>query len=243
MPKNRRVDVSALMPYTKPRQRKHIRTGDITEKIAASVIFNTELVNQINVDQSRDIQERGLNMLAAYFGAYVDNVARSNHAKYHHLYEPGYSGQQQYRLFEAWITQGSKPELTYNFTPSSEPGDSGYVFRNRAYVMENQIPMRISAKNKKFLRFEYKGKFYSKKQVYVAHPGGKEAGGSFAELFYLFMTNQGTKALQDLKFFERIEKGIANESRIALSRISRGKIEGMAANSAISASKIIKGLK
>jgi hypothetical protein len=239
----RKINTSPLDTVTKPKKKNHIRTGNMVEKIVATVKFNSELVNQINNEQKPRIQEQGLKLIARYFEAYVDNLARMNHSKFHHLYEPGRSGSKNSRLFQASITSKTRPVLTYNFTPSLVPGDSGYVFENRAFVMENGIPLNIKAKDSEYLRFEYEGEFYSKKQVYVANPGGTEVENSFSETFNIFMNSMANDALRELGFFQKIERGIANESRIALARVSAGKIEGMAAEAAKSANSIVRGLK
>ena len=239
----RRINTSSLDTVTKAKKKNHIRTGNMVEKIVATVKFNSELVNQINNEQKPRIQEQGLKLIAKYFEAYVDNMARMNHSRFHHLYEPGKSGSKNSRLFQASISSKTRPTLTYNFTPSVVPGDSGYVFENRAFVMENGIPLNIKAKDSEYLRFEYEGEFYSKKQVYVANPGGTEVENSFSETFNIFMNSMATDALRELGFFQRIERGIANESRISLARVSAGKIEGMAAEAAKSANNIVRGLK
>jgi hypothetical protein len=239
----RRISTSSLDTVTKAKKKNHIRTGNMVEKIVATVKFNSELINQINNEQKPRIQEQGLRLIANYFEAYVDNLARMNYSKFHHLYEPGKSGSKNSRLFQASITSKTKPTLTYNFTPSMIPGDSGYTFENRAFVMENGIPLNIKAKDSEYLRFEYEGEFYSKKQVYVANPGGAEVQDSFSETFNIFMTSMADDALRELGFFQKIERGIANQSRIALARVSAGKIEGMAAEAAKSANSIVRGLK
>lgn len=238
------INTTPLKALVKPKSRKHIRTGNIVEKIAASVLFNSELINRINNQDKSRIQVAGLKMMAIYFEAYVDNLARMNYSRFHHIYEPGMTGIKEGRLFESSITSSSiKPTLVYNFLPSRVPPESGYVFKNKAYVMENQIPLTITAKNAEYLRFEYEGEFYSKKTVFVAEPGGADVGGSFVETFNTFMTSMAGAALSDLGFFERIEKGIANESRTALARVSAGKIEGMALEASKSANNIVRRLK
>lgn len=241
---SRSINTGPLRALVKPKYRKHIRTGNITEKIAASVLFNSELINRINNQDKSRIQIAGLKMIATYFEAYVDNLARMNYSKFHHVYEPGMTGSKSGRLFESSVSASTtKPVLTYNFLPSRVPPESGYVFKNKAYIMENQIPLTITARNAEYLRFEYEGEFYSKKTVFVAEPGGSDVGGSFVETFNIFMSSMATDALAELGFFERIEKGISNESRIALARVSAGKIEGMATEAAKAANNIIGRLK
>jgi UDP-N-acetylglucosamine enolpyruvyl transferase len=109
--------------------------------------------------------------------------------------------------------------------------------------MENALPLTIKPRQEEYLRFEVDGNFVTTKSVYVANPGGTEVGGSFSEVFSMFMATMGNNALEDLGFFEKIEKGIANESKINLARVSSGKIEGMASAAASSANKIVRGLR
>lgn len=238
-----RIDNSVLKTMVKPKARKAIRTGNISEKIIATALFDTELINSIHNQEKQRIQIFGLTMISKYFEAYVDNMARMNPYKYHHIYEWNRVGNKGSRLFESQIVSGRNATLSYNFKPSSSPSDSGYVFRNKAFVMENVIPQTIKATEADYLVFEVDGNFVRKKSVYVAEPGGSEVGGSFTEIFNTFMTSMAGQALKEFGFFEKIEQGIANERRIALGRISSGKIEGMALNAAKSANKIAKGLR
>jgi hypothetical protein len=238
-----RINTSSLTALTKPKRRNHIRTGNIVEKIAATVQFNSELANKIYLDDRSRVQLAGLKMLATYFEAYVDNLSRSNHAKYHHIYEPNQTGDSTARLFVSTLDKGKTPKLMYSFKQSSSPSDSGYVFRNRAFVMENGIPLNIKPKNEEYLKFEYNGKFYQKKQVYVSQPGGPEVQGSFSELFNKFMTTAASKALVDLEFFSRIENGMKKESAVVLKKISSGRISGMASEAASASDRIVRKLK
>jgi hypothetical protein len=235
-----RINTSSMKVLTRKTPMRHIRTGDITQKIAATVVFNSELINQIQNEQKTRIRQVGLKMLATYFEAYVDNLARMNHSSFHHVYEPNRTGNKDSRLFESNITGNT---LTYNFKPSQQPGDSGYVFENKAFVMENGIPITIRAKQAEYLKFEVDGNFVSKKQVYVSQPGGPDVKGSFFQTFTTFMTTNALDALHDLKFFERIEKGIQQESRVVLARVSAGKIEGMAKDAAVAANNITRRLE
>ena len=132
----------------KPQKRNHVRTGDIVEKIAAAAKFNLELAQQLSTTQKSRIQKYGLEMLAKYFESYVDNVARANSYKYHHIYEFNETGNKSSRLFVGAIN-GNNPTLSYSFKQSSKPSTSGYVFKNKAFVMENGIPIRINPINAK----------------------------------------------------------------------------------------------
>lgn len=230
--------MAAIDSIIKPKKRKHVRTGDIAEKMLATAKYTSELSK--NLRGNDQLARAGLKMLAAYFDAYVDNVARSNTYKYHHIYEFNEVGNKNARLFVSTLNDSGKPMLSYSFKQSTKPSSSGYVFSNKAFVMENGIPLRITPKDSEYLVFEYKGDMYSKKSVYVPNPGGTEVEGSFAELFHRFMTTHSQKALQELGFFSSIEKGIANETRYLLPKISSGKIDNMATEAARSVNNIAR---
>ncbi len=223
----------------KPQKRNHVRTGDIVEKIAATAKFNLELAQQLSTTQRSRIQKYGLTMLAAYFESYVDNVSRGNSYKYHHIYEFNEVGDKNSRLFVGTIN-GNNPVLSYSFKQASKPSNSGYVFKNKAFVMENGIPLRIRATDSPRLVFEYKGDMYSKTQVFVPNPGGTEVEGSFSELFYRFMTTQADTALKELGFFEAIEKGIISETKNMLSSLKSSNLNTMSSRAAASANKIAR---
>lgn len=225
--------------FVKPQKRNHIRTGDIVEKIAATAKFNLELVSNLSTREKSRIQRYGLLMLSKYFEAYVDNIARSNPYKYHHIYEFNETGNANSRLFVSNIT-GNNPVLSYSFKQSSKPSDSGYVFKNKAFVMENGIPLKIRPINSPRLVFEYKGDMYSKTQVFVPNPGGTEVKGSFAELFNKFMTTEADMALKELGFFKTIEEGIASETKAMLSSLKSNNLNSVSTKAAQSASRIAR---
>lgn len=237
-----RVDTSSLNVAIKKSKTKTFKTGDIGSKMAASAKFQLELLNRIHGEDKKRIQVAGLKYIMNYFEGYVDNVARRRPDSLHHVYEPGKVGDKGSRLFEANITTSAKPVLTYRFKESRVPGKSGYVFRNKAFIMEEGLPVTIVPKNAKRLVFEVDGNIVSSEKVVVSNPGGDYVQGSFVKIFNEFMSTMANIALQDMQFFSRIEKGIENESRIALRRISKGEITNMAALAASSSNKIVRSL-
>lgn len=230
--------MAAIDSIIKPKKRKHVRTGDIAEKMLATAKYTSELSK--NLRGNDQLARAGLKMLAAYFDAYVDNVARSNTYKYHHIYEFNEVGNKNARLFVSTLNDSGKPMLSYSFKQSTKPSSSGYVFSNKAFVMENGIPLRIRATDSPRLVFEYKGDMYSKTQVFVPNPGGTEVEGSFSELFYRFMTTQADTALKELGFFEAIEKGIISETKNMLSSLKSSNLNTMSSRAAASANKIAR---
>lgn len=237
-----RIDTSSLNVAIKKSKAKTFKTGDIGSKMAASAKFHMELVNRIHNEDKKRIQIAGLKYLMNYFEAYVDNVARMRPESLHHVYEPQSVGNANSRLFEGKIIESGKPVLTYRFKESRVPGKSGYVFRNKAFIMEEGLPVTITPKNSKRLVFEVDGRTVSSEKVVVSNPGGDYVQGSFVKIFNQFMSTMASVALQDMDFFSRIERGIENESRIALRRISKGEITNMATLAASASNKIVRSL-
>lgn len=237
-----RIDTSPLNVAIKKSKTKTFKTGDIGAKMAATAKFQFELLNKIHGEDKKRIQVAGLRYIMNYFEAYVDNIARRRPDSLHHVYEPGRVGDSGSRLFQASISDTGKPTLAYTFKESKVPGKSGYVFRNKAFVMEEGSPVTIVPKNAKRLVFEVDGNIVSSQKVVVSNPGGDYVQGSFVKIFNEFMSTMVNVALQDMEFFSRIERGIANESRIVLRRISKGEITNMASLAASSSKKIVRSL-
>ncbi len=237
-----RIDTSSLNAVIKKSKGKTFKSGDIGSKMAASAKFHMELINRIHNEDKKRIQVAGLKYLMNYFEAYVDNIARMRPETLHHVYEPGNTGNSNSRLFEAKIAESGKPVLTYRFKESRVPVKSGYIFRNKAFIMEEGIAVTITPKNSKRLVFEVDGRTVSSEKVVVSNPGGNYVQGSFVKLFNHFMSTMATVALQDMDFFSRIERGIENESRVVLRRIGKGEITNMAALAASASNKIVRSL-
>ena len=107
------------------------------QNIPCAVLRNN-LAQQLSTKQRSRIQKYGLTMLAAYFESYVDNVSRGNSYKYHHIYEFNEVGDKNSRLFVGTIN-GNNPVLSYSFKQASKPSNSGYVFKNKAFTLAQNI--------------------------------------------------------------------------------------------------------
>lgn len=236
-----RINTSVLDSAIKKSNAKTFKSGDIGSKLAATAKFHMELLNRLHNEEKKRIQIAGLKYIMNYFEAYVDNLARMNPRSLHHVYEPKMAGQSNARLFQGSISETAKPTLVYKFKESKVPMDSGYIFRNKAFIMEEGIPVTITPKNAKILVFEVDGRTVSSYKVIVNSPGGKSVKGSFVKVFNNFMTSMSTTVLKDMDFFNRIEQGIEKESRVVLRRINKGEINTMAMAAAAS-SKIVRKL-
>jgi len=236
-----RIDSTKIASLTKKTKFKSIRTGELPQKIAATAHFQAELINRLSNEEKVRIQEYGLRHISKYFESYIDHLARVNPTKYHHIYEPGQSGDPRARLFKSNVTSDkNKAVLQYSFLSSKVPGESGQVFKSKAFIMESGTPVTITPKRAKSLVFEVDGELVFSKQSYVTNPGGIAVQNSFTETFNQFMSSRANDVLIDLGFYERIERAILSETKLVLRKISSGTISGMAMQAAASAGKISK---
>jgi hypothetical protein len=122
---------------------------------------------------------------------YVDSSARGNPTALHHVYEWYQTGSPNARLFDLDYTV-SNNGLTFNsqFRQSRTlKEDSNEPFYNKAYIMENGIPVTITPKKSSVLVFEEGGStVFTKGSVTVRNPGGNNVQNSFERTIDEFMT-------------------------------------------------------
>jgi hypothetical protein len=121
---------------------------------------------------------------------YVDSSARGNPSALHHVYEWYQTGSPNARLFDIDYTV-SNNGLTFNsqFRQSRTlKEDSNEPFYNKAYIMENGIPVTITPKKSGVLVFEEGGKtIFTKGSVTVRNPGGNNVERGFERTIDEFM--------------------------------------------------------
>jgi hypothetical protein len=122
---------------------------------------------------------------------YVDSSARGNPNALHHVYEWYQTGSPNARLFDLDYTV-SNNGLTFSSTfrqSRTLKEDSNEPFYNKAYIMENGIPVTITPKRSSVLVFEEGGKtIFTKGSVTVRNPGGTRVEGGFERTVDEFMT-------------------------------------------------------
>jgi hypothetical protein len=121
---------------------------------------------------------------------YVDSSARGNPTALHHVYEWYQTGSPSARLFDLDYTV-SNNGLTFSskFRQSRTlKEDSNEPFYNKAYIMENGIPVTITPKRSSVLVFEEGGKtVFVKGSVTVRNPGGNNVERGFERTIDEFM--------------------------------------------------------
>ena len=144
--------------------------------------------------------ERGKKQMLAGLGEatvemlkeYVDASARVNPEALHHIYEWDQTGSPNARLFDINYTVsnlGLSLKSSFSQSQSMRAG-STVPFYNKAKIMEEGIPVKISPKTASTLAFEVDGeKVFTKKTVSVSDPGGEATQGSYEKAFSSFMQN------------------------------------------------------
>ena len=145
--------------------------------------------------------------LKEVFEEYVDASARVDPARLHHVYEWYQSGSPNARLFDidyALIGNGLSFNATFRQSKSFSDG-STVPFYNKAYIMENGIPVTIrSKKSNGVLAFQDNGEtVFTKSPISVNAPGGKEVQGAFADVMQEFFGRYLTQSYLTASGFTR----------------------------------------
>jgi hypothetical protein len=123
-------------------------------------------------------------------GKYIDASARSNPEALHHVYEWNRVGSPSARLFDIDYTVSNLGlSLSGKFKQSSTVKDGSAVpFYNKAFIMENGVPVTIKPVRSNVLAFEVGGEtVFTSNEIDVTNPGGDAVEGSFEMAFDQFM--------------------------------------------------------
>jgi hypothetical protein len=128
---------------------------------------------------------------------YVDSNARVNPAMLSHMYEWEQTGSPAARLFDVEYTisnLGLSMMATFRQSSSIKSG-SNVPFYNKAYIVENGIPVTIKPKKSNVLVFQDGDEtVFTKSPVRVSNPGGRAAEGGFERTFDSFFSKYFTQA-------------------------------------------------
>jgi len=214
-------------------------TGKMPEKIMALGTFHGTLLYKLSKDPKviNRITNAGAQIISKYFENYLDAIARIDPYRYHHIYEFGKVGNKTSRLFRSTIKNGT---ISYSLLPASVPNQNGAIFQQKAFIMEEGVPITIVPRVSNMLAFEVDGEYVFTTQSYIPNPGGPYVKNAFKDIFDEFF-NSGIpeKALTELGFYKEIEDGILNETKKIEPKISAGKIKGTAVDAASAAYGIV----
>lgn len=152
------------------------RSSDINFPIKMIKAHN-KIIEDAASDYSREkVSKTIFEALRQSFYETTDAVARSHPNEFHHVYEwNDVGGERLYKLTAAGRgTSGFV--LSYDFLKSKKPvpNSPGHVFTEKAFIMEEQIPVTIEPVASDKLAFEIDGeKVFTEGPVEVDNPGGE----------------------------------------------------------------------
>lgn len=167
------------------------------------------------------------NVITTMADEFIDATARLNPQELHHIYEWYQVGSPEARLFNITYTVsnlGLSFKSTFRQSSSIQNG-SNVPFYNKAYIMENGVPVRITPKSNGVLIFDDNGeKVFTKNPVTIEHPGGPRVEGQYQAVFDQFFGKYFTQAfLKSSGIKEYLENPIVFKSNL-----KSGKIGGKA---------------
>lgn len=201
-------------------------TGKFAEKVTAMAMYDSNVITQLyeNPVNKQKIVKGAAFLIKNYFDEYIDSKARQDSSKYHHVYEFDQIGKKNARLFKGSVSSEMESAIiSYKFTMSKTPNKFGYLFSNKAQVMEDNNPIIVKPKKEKYLKYALSdGSFVTTSQSVIEHPGGEEVKNSFQNTFYNFIETQAELILGKFGFYEKLEAMLVEKRRVAISRINSG---------------------
>jgi hypothetical protein len=170
-------------------------------QISAAIYYQANVLSQVTTNNGFEalFAKTLFNQINKDFGLYIDAQARMKPKALHHVYEWDDTGNSTKRLFRLnkKMSNGLSFQIGYKFilsktAPVKTRNQKRYVFKNKASIMEQGIPVTITPRTPGGrLVFEYMGEpmFMPKgASVTVQRPGGRAATHQFklhyAKFFY-----------------------------------------------------------
>lgn len=175
-------------------------TDSTVAQVSAYVYYNAQVLAKLTKNKAfqSKFTKTIFDQIQKDFGLYIDAQARVKPKSLHHVYEWKRVGQPNARLFKLKVIseQGISFRMSYEFLDSktlvpTSKGVHRHVFKNKAMIMENGIPVVIRPRFSERLVFEVPGGtiFMPKqKSVTVNRPGGKAATNQFRLAYARFFT-------------------------------------------------------
>lgn len=169
-------------------------------QISATLYYKAHVLEKLNRSKAFKNKFRSIifNQVKEDFGLYVDSQARMKPKSLHHVYEWGSPGVKSARLFKLKQLDSTGVSLRFNYEllPSKRYvpatiSKKRYLFANKAYIMEEGIPVIISPRASKRLVFKIDDNvvFMPKgASVTVQRPGGRAATNQFKLAYSRFFS-------------------------------------------------------
>lgn len=170
--------------------RVSINTKSLEKQLLNVTNYSLGFLDGVHKGKSKFLDNLGASVINV-LKDYVDISARSNPKALHHIYEWYQVGSPNARLYDFDYTV-SNLGLSFksNFKQSTTLSNNSSVpFYNKAKMMEEGSPIKISPKKSNVLAFEVDGEMvFTPKEVTVENPGGDQVAGSFEKVIDEFFT-------------------------------------------------------
>lgn len=173
----------------------------LTAQISAAIFYQATVVSKLETNKAfqNTFSKIVFDQIQKDFGSYIDAQARIKPKSLHHVYEWQKAGSPEARLFKLnkLPTQGLGVTLSFDFldSKSSVPSTRSkrrYVFKNKATIMEEGIPVVVSPKFAERIVFDtglgYTVFMPKGASVTIRRPGGAAAKKSFETAYKRFFT-------------------------------------------------------
>ena len=169
-------------------------------QISAVLYYKANVLAKLETNKTfiRKFQSVLFEELDKEFGLYVDAKARTKPKSLHHVYEWQRTGNSESRLFKLKLIDSPTLsfKLDYEFKLSktysgNSTSKKKYKFPNKAFIMENSIPVTISPRSSKRLVFKINDLSIFMPEgasVTVTNPGGKAATNQFTLAYSHFFS-------------------------------------------------------
>jgi hypothetical protein len=159
-------------------------TKELEKKLFNIYEYSTGFLDGVHKGKNLFLNNLGTGVIEV-LKQYVDVEARSNPKALHHIYEWYETGSPNARLYNFNYTVsniGLSFKSTFSQSKTVSHGSST-PFYNKAKIMEEGIPVKISPKKGNKLVFEIDGEtIFTEKEITVEHPGGDSVKGSFQKI-------------------------------------------------------------
>lgn len=158
-----------------------INTKTFEKQMKNIVNYSTGFIDGIHNGKQIFFNNLGRETVLA-LAKYVDVSAKSDPQALHHVYEWNKVGSPSARLFDLDYTVSNLGLSMFGqFKQSTSIKNGSTVpFYNKAYIMENAIPVTIKPKRSSVLAFEDNGEtIFTSSNISIDNPGGSEVQGSF----------------------------------------------------------------
>jgi hypothetical protein len=186
-------------------------------QISAAIYYQANVLSQVTTNNGFEalFAKTLFNQINKDFGLYIDAQARMKPKALHHVYEWDDTGNSTKRLFRLnkKMSNGLSFQIGYKFilsktAPVKTRNQKRYVFKNKASIMEQGIPVTITPRTPGGrLVFEYMGEpmFMPKgASVTVQRPGGRAATHQFKLHYAKFFTGDLVNLSIKKSGFQRI---------------------------------------